>query len=146
VLKPVGHVTRTARLITSQNLNQSIQVPKGRDELTSLVETFNEMIFRLGKSFDQIKQFTSDASHELKTPLTVLKGEMEVALRKERSLQDYEQVLRSNLEEINRMSRIVEDLLFLSKTDTGEIRLAKEDINLTEIVRTWWRSWAFWPR
>ena len=135
VLKPVGHVTRTARLITSQNLNQSIQVPRGRDELTSLVETFNEMIFRLGKSFDQIKQFTSDASHELKTPLTVLKGEMEVALRKERSSQDYEQVLRSNLEEINRMSRIVEDLLFLSKTDTGEIRLLKEEINLTEIVR-----------
>jgi heavy metal sensor kinase len=135
VLKPVGHVTRTARLITSQNLNQSIQVPKGKDELTSLVETFNEMIFRLGKSFDQIKQFTSDASHELKTPLTVLKGEMEVALRKERSSQDYEQVLRSNLEEINRMSRIVEDLLFLSKTDIGEIRLSKEEINLTEIVR-----------
>jgi heavy metal sensor kinase len=135
VLKPVGHVTRTARLITSQNLNQSIQVPRGKDELTSLVETFNEMIFRLGKSFDQIKQFTSDASHELKTPLTVLKGEMEVALRKERSPQDYEQVLRSNLEEINRMSRIVEDLLFLSKTDTGEIRLQKEEINLTEIVR-----------
>jgi heavy metal sensor kinase len=135
VLKPVGHVTRTARLITSHNLNQQIQVPRGRDELSSLVETFNEMIFRLGKSFDQIKQFTSDASHELKTPLTVLKGEMEVALRKERSSQDYEQVLRSNLDEINRMSRIVEDLLLLSKTDTGEIRLEKENINLTEIVR-----------
>jgi heavy metal sensor kinase len=135
VLKPVGHVTRTARLITSHNLDQRIQVPRGRDELSSLVETFNEMIFRLGKSFDQVKQFTSDASHELKTPLTVLKGEMEVALRKERSSRDYEQVLRSNLEEINRMSRIVEDLLLLSKTDTGEIRLEKENINLTEIVR-----------
>jgi heavy metal sensor kinase len=135
VLKPVGHVTRTARLITSRNLNQSIPVPRGRDELKSLVETFNEMIFRLSKSFDQIKQFTSDASHELKTPLTVLKGEMEVALRKERSPQDYVHVLRSNLEEINRMSRIVEDLLFLSKTDTGEIRLTKEEVNLTEIVR-----------
>jgi signal transduction histidine kinase len=93
------------------------------------------MIFRLGKSFDQVKQFTSDASHELKTPLTVLKGEIEVALRKERSPQDYVQVLKSNLEEINRMSRIVEDLLFLSKTDTGEMRLTKEQVDLAEIVR-----------
>jgi heavy metal sensor kinase len=134
-LKPVGQVTQTARLITSQNLNQRIRVPKGRDELSNLVETFNEMILRLGQSFDQIKQFTSDASHELKTPLTVLKGEMEVALRKERPSREYEQVIRSNLEEINRMSRIVEALLLLSKTDTGEIRLEKEEVNLSEIVR-----------
>ncbi len=133
--KPIDHVTQTARLITSHNLDQPIQVPTGRDELSRLVETFNEMISRLGKSFDHIKQFTSDASHELKTPLTVLKGEVEVTLRKERSPSEYDQVLRSNLEEINRMSRIVEDLLLLSKTDIGEIRLEKEEINLTEIVR-----------
>jgi signal transduction histidine kinase len=92
------------------------------------------MISRLDQSFRQMKQFSSDASHELKTPLTILKGEVEVMLRKERTSQEYQQTLKSNLEEINRMSQIVEDLLLLSKADTGEIQLNRKDINLTEIV------------
>jgi signal transduction histidine kinase len=92
------------------------------------------MISRLDQSFRQIKQFSTDASHELKTPLTILKGEVEVTLRKERTSHEYEQTLKSNLEEINRMSQIVDDLLLLSKADIGEIRLNKEVINLTEIL------------
>ncbi len=133
-LKPVDNITQTARMITSQNLNQRINPPRVKDEISRLIETFNEMISRLDQSFRQIKQFSSDASHELKTPLTVLKGEVEVMLRKERTSQEYQQTLKSNLEEINRMSQIVEDLLLLSKADTGQIRLNKEDINLTEIL------------
>ena len=133
-LKPVDHITQTARIITSQNLSQRIIPPKVKDEISRLIETFNEMITRLDQSFRQIKQFSSDASHELKTPLTILKGEVEVTLRKERTSQEYQQTLKSNLEEINRMSQIVEDLLLLSKADTGEIRLNKEDINLTGIL------------
>jgi heavy metal sensor kinase len=133
-LKPVDNITQTARMITSQNLNQRINPPKVKDEISRLIETFNEMISRLDQSFRQMKQFSSDASHELKTPLTILKGEVEVMLRKERTSQEYEQTLRSNLEEINRMSQIVEDLLNLSKADTGEIRVNKEDVNLTEIL------------
>jgi len=133
-LKPVDNITQTARMITSQNLNQRINPPKVKDEISRLIATFNEMISRLDQSFRQMKQFSSDASHELKTPLTILKGEVEVMLRKERTSQEYQQTLKSNLEEINRMSQIVEDLLMLSKADTGEIRLNKENINLTEIL------------
>jgi heavy metal sensor kinase len=133
-LKPVDHITQTARMITSQNLNQRITPPKVKDEISRLVETLNEMISRLDRSFRQVKQFSTDASHELKTPLTILKGEVEVALRKERVPHEYEQVLKSNLEEINRMSQIVEDLLLLSRADSGEIRLNKEDMNLNEIL------------
>jgi len=133
-LKPVDNITQTAPMITSENLNQRIHPPKVKDEISRLIETFNEMISRLDQSFRQMKQFSSDASHELKTPLTILKGEVEVMLRKERTSQEYQQTLRSNLEEINRMSQIVEDLLNLSKADTGEIILNKEDINLTEIL------------
>ena len=133
-LKPVDHITQTARMITSQNLNQRINPPKVKDEISRLVETLNEMISRLDRSFRQVKQFSTDASHELKTPLTILKGEVEVALRKERVPHEYEQVLKSNLEEINRMSQIVEDLLLLSRADSGEIRLNKEDMNLNEIL------------
>ena len=130
----MDHITQTARMITSQNLNQRIKSLKVKDEISRLIETFNEMISRLDQSFHQIKQFSSDASHELKTPLTILKGEVEVALRKERTSQDYEQILRSNLEEINRMSKIVDDLLLLARTETGEIRLFKEEVNLSQIV------------
>jgi len=133
-LKPVDHITQTARMITSQNLNQRINPPKVKDEISRLVETLNEMISRLDRSFRQVKQFSTDASHELKTPLTILKGEVEVALRKERVPYEYEQILKSNLEEINRMSQIVEDLLLLSKADSGEIRLNKEDMNLNEVL------------
>jgi heavy metal sensor kinase len=133
-LKPVDNITQTARMITSKNLNQRINPPKVKDEISRLIETFNEMISRLDQSFQQTKQFSSDASHELKTPLTILKGEVEVMLRKERTPHEYQQTLKSNLEEINRMSQIVEDLLLLSKADTGEIRLNKEDINLADIL------------
>jgi heavy metal sensor kinase len=133
-LKPVDDITQTARMITSQNLNQRISPPRVKDEISRLIETFNGMISRLDQSFRQIKQFSSDASHELKTPLTILKGEVEVMLRKERTPQEYQQTLKSNLEEINRMSQIVEDLLLLSRADTGQIELNRGNINLTEML------------
>ncbi len=135
-LKPVDRVTQAARMITTQNLNQRIQTLKVKDEISRLIDTFNEMISRLDQSFRQIKQFTTDASHELKTPLTILKGEVEVALRKKRTPHEYEQILESNLEEINRMSKIVEDLLLLSKADIGEIQLKKEEIPLNRFLRS----------
>jgi heavy metal sensor kinase len=134
-LSPVDQITQTARRITSKNLNQRIKPLKVKDEISRLIETFNEMISRLDTSFGQIKQFSTDASHELKTPLTILKGEVEVALRKGRSPQEYEQILRSNLEEVNRMSQIVDDLLFLAKADIGQVRLDKEEIRLTDILK-----------
>ena len=134
-LKPVDQITQTARMITSQNLNQRIPPLKVKDEIGRLVETFNEMITRLDQSFCQIKQFSSDASHELKTPLTILRGEVEVSLRKERNPTEYQKILKSNLEEIDRMTHIVEDLLLLSRADSGEIQLAHKELSLSEIVR-----------
>jgi heavy metal sensor kinase len=133
-LKPVDQITQTARMITSQNLNQRISPPKVTDEISRLIETFNEMISRLDQSFRQIKQFSSDASHELKTPLTILRGEVEVALRKERAPAEYQKVLKSNLEEVHRMAQIVEDLLLLSRADNGEIQLSLKEIDLADIL------------
>lgn len=134
-LKPVDQITHTARVITTKNLNQRIEPLKVKDEISRLVDTFNDMISRLDQSFNQIKQFTADASHELKTPLTILKGEVEVALRRERTPSEYIQILESNLEEINRMSKIVDDLLWLSKADIGEIKIQKEEVNLTALIQ-----------
>jgi heavy metal sensor kinase len=133
-LRPVDEITKTARRITSKNLEQRIKLRKGNDEIGRLVETFNEMISRLGRSFKQMRQFSADASHELRTPLTIVKGEIEVGLRKQRPLKEYRRILKSNLEEVNHMSQIVNDLLFLSKADMGEIHLQKQRIDLTQLV------------
>jgi two-component system OmpR family sensor kinase len=133
-LKPVDEITKTARMITSKSLNQRIKLRKTKDEIGRLAETFNDMISRLGRSFKQIRQFSADASHELRTPLTILKGEMEVVLRKRRRPEEYQKILNSNLEEVNHMTQIVDDLLFLSKADMGEVHLQKNRIDLTKLV------------
>ena len=105
-----------------------------QDEIGNLANTFNEMMSRLEKSFAQMRQFSSDASHELRTPLTVLKGQSELVLTKPRSKAEYQEVLSSNLEEINYMSRILEDLLTLSKGDEREVSLEKEPVELGNII------------
>jgi signal transduction histidine kinase len=92
------------------------------------------MIARLETSFAQIRQFSSDASHELRTPLTVMKGESELVLRRPRPVEDYIAVLESNLEEIDRMSRIVEELLFLSRADLGQVKTECEPVRLEALV------------
>jgi signal transduction histidine kinase len=109
-------------------------MPPASDEIGRLAGTFNNMIGRLDASFRQIRQFTSDASHELRTPLTVMKGETELVLRKPRPLEDYQLVLESNLEEIDRMSRIVEELLFLSRADMGEVKMEAMPVALEALV------------
>jgi heavy metal sensor kinase len=133
-LKPVDEITKTARMITSRSLNQRIKLRKTKDEIGRLAETFNDMISRLDGSFNQIRQFTADASHELRTPLTILKGEIEVGLRRRRYPEEYRKIMNSNLEEVNHMSQIVDDLLFLSKADTGEVHLQRHRINLAKLV------------
>ncbi len=133
-LRPVDDVANTARAITSHNLNKRIRIKKTKDEIGRLAETFNEMISRLDESFRKTRQFSADASHELKTPLTVLKGEIEVALRRARTDDEYRTILRSNLEEINNMTRVVDDLLLLSRADTGEVPLTKSTVDLSEFL------------
>jgi len=134
-LKPVDEITKTARKIGAENLSQRLDVPSTEDELSRLVSTLNGMIERLERSFQQIRQFTGDASHELRTPLTAMRGQAEVILRKERTAEDYRQVLESNLEEMEWMSRIVENLLTLSRTDSGEIQLDINPVRLVQLIR-----------
>lgn len=139
-LRPVDAITRIARRIGSGDLSQRIRIKRVNDELGRLASTFNEMIAKLEKSFHQVKRFTADASHELKTPLTILRGEVEVGLKKKRGLKEYQSILASNLEEINRMSRIVEDLLTLSRADMGELIMEREEIELSALAREVWED------
>jgi len=132
-LRPVGAITQAAERIAGGDLTQRLCVSGDQDEIGRLAATFNAMIGRLEASFRQIRQFTSDASHELRTPLTVLKGETELALRRPRSADDYRTVLESSLEEIDRMGRIVDELLFLSRADLGEIKMESRPVRLDQL-------------
>ncbi len=134
-LRPVHAITQAARRIAAGDLSQRIQSPPSNDEIGQLASTFNDMIGRLDVSFKQIRQFSADASHELRTPLTITKGETELALRRPRQAEDYREVLESNLEEIDRMSRIVDELLFLSRADLGEIKLKMAPVQLDDLIR-----------
>jgi heavy metal sensor kinase len=133
-LRPVDKIRKAAVKISSRNLEEFIDIGARRDELGKLAETFNAMTSRLRDAFQRINQFSVDVSHELKTPLTILKGSTEVALRKERGREEYRALLASHLEEIDRMSQIIDDLLLLSKADTGKIQLNLSDIDLKDLI------------
>ncbi len=134
-LKPISRIIDTARDIgQGQELSKRIPVLKIKDELGQLALTFNEMMNRLENSFKQVRQFSSDASHELRTPLTVLKGQNELILSKSRKPGEYQEVISSNLEEINYMSKVLEDLFLLSKSDENQVSLDCNQFNLKPLV------------
>ncbi|MCC6396362.1 MAG: HAMP domain-containing protein [Bacteroidetes bacterium] len=129
-LQPVDEVTTRARTITAQNLDQTIPVRSPDDEIGRLITTINDMIGRLHASFAQVRQFSADASHELRTPLTVIRGEIELALRSKKSPEEYRRVLESTLEEILRLTSIINNLLTLAKAEQG---LATADFSEVEL-------------
>lgn len=115
-LAPVDRMTRAAVEISASRLDRRVRADTD-DELGRLATAFNAMIERLQKSFGEMQRFTADAAHELRTPLAVLRSEAEVALRAPRSGEEYQQVLQSQLEEIDRLSRLADQLLFLCRED-----------------------------
>ena len=133
-LRPVDHMTRAAQRISGEHLEERLQETGTGDELDRLARTLNEMLSRLDDSFRQVRQFSADASHELQTPLTILKGEIEVALRSTRTTEEYQQVLQSSLEEIERISRLVEGLLLLARADSGVLKLDLKPVDLQMLV------------
>ena len=134
-LKPISRIIDTARDIgQGQELSKRIPVLKIKDELGQLALTFKEMMNRLENSFAQMRQFSSDASHELRTPLTVLKGQNELILSKQRKPEEYQEVISSNLEEINYMSKVLEDLFVLSRSDENQVNLDCEPVDLRALV------------
>ena len=133
-LQPVDQITRTAREISSLNLSKRIPPNEIDDEIGRLITTFNEMIDRLQKSFEQTKQFSVSASHELRTPLTILRGEIEVALKSNKTPEEYVNTLKSLLDEVVRMSSIIDSLFNLTKSDAGQTDVHFEIINLDTLV------------
>jgi signal transduction histidine kinase len=117
ILGPVNQITQIAKQITHQDLSARIKPMNFDPEMESLVNAFNDMIDRLEKSFKHIEEFSHQVAHELKTPLTIIKGEADLLLRKERNKEEYQRALRINLEESERVLKTINDLLLLAKLD-----------------------------
>ena len=134
-LAPVDQITQTARSISVQNLSSRLTVPQTGDELQRLSETLNNMLERLEAAFKKIIQFTADASHELRTPVAVMRTRTELSLRKPRLAEEYREALTQVHSELEKTSELVERLMLLARADYGveALQLATED--LREIVR-----------
>ena len=133
-LRPVDQMTEAARRISAEHLDERVHTSGTGDELDRLAVTLNDMLGRLDGAFRQMRQFSADASHELQTPLTILQGELEVALRAPRTPDDYRRVLTSALEETVRIASLVEGLLLLSRADAGVLRMDHQPVDLAHLV------------
>jgi heavy metal sensor kinase len=132
--QPVRKMVAVAKSITVEDLSLRLSDLDSRDEIGELAGTLNDMIARLEASFNQIQQFSADVSHELKTPLAQLKCNAEVALRRPRTEDEYREVLKSLVEDTQRLQRIVEELLFLARIDSQNIPLSFAAVPLHEVV------------
>lgn len=129
-LAPVDRITLAARSIGVQNLSERLQVPNTGDELQRLSETWNDMLARLEASVKRITQFTADASHELRTPVSLIRTTAELALRRERDPDQYRAALREIVAETDRMAQFTDDLLMLARSDAkGSFTVATVDLN-----------------
>jgi heavy metal sensor kinase len=133
-LKPFEEITRTAEKINYENLNTQITSTHKEQEVQRLVQSFNAMVSRLNKSFNQMRKFNADVAHELRTPLSILQGETELALRSASLPEEIRSVLISNLEELDRLTRIVNDLLTLSEAEAGRQVLVKEPVPVGDLL------------
>jgi heavy metal sensor kinase len=133
--RPLKEINRTARAVASGDMSRRLKSRAQDEEINDLVVALNQMFQALEDSFVAQKHFTADASHELRIPLTILKGEMEVALRNPRSNEEYQHILKHNLSTIERMHRIVDDLLMLARSDAGQLELAQESIDLSLLLQ-----------
>lgn len=134
IFQAIDNVVRQAHHIGEVNLSERLPHPGTRDEIGKLVDTLNEMLDRIERSFEVQRRFTADASHELRSPLSRLRTELEVTLRRPRDTAEYLETLRSCMEEVERLTVIVEELLVLARLDAGLERNSAEIVPLNLII------------
>ncbi len=134
-LAPVNTIVEMANSVTIDSLNRRIEVPNPRDEIGRLAATLNSLIARLELAVNEIKRFTADASHELRTPLAALRMEAELALRADRSPEQYKGALRVVVDEATRLGRLADQLLTLSRQDAGIVDRARATVQLDAVVQ-----------
>jgi two-component system heavy metal sensor histidine kinase CusS len=135
-IRPVQKITATAREVNAATLDRRIESTGQTTEVAALADTFNAMLDRLEESFARLSRFSADIAHELRTPVNNMRGEMEVALGKARSPDEYREVIGSALEECQRLSRIIDSLLFLARAENPETQICRELFNVGQELRT----------
>ncbi len=134
-LAPLQEMAGRAERITSERLHERLPVGEAGDELDHLAQVFNKLLARLEQSFEQLRRFTSDASHELRTPLASIRSVGEVALQKSRSREEFHDTIGSMLEEVNRLTALVDSLLTISRADAGRIQLHPTVFAVMDLAR-----------
>ena len=132
--KILENIIKVTNRITSNNLQERLPLPQARDEVKDLTLTINYMMDRLEKAFKEIKQFTSDVSHELRNPLFALRGEMELAITEKRNDMEYRETIQECLERINFLIRMINDLFLISRFELKKMDLDLSYLNLGEIL------------
>ena len=127
---PVKAITNTTGTITRNNLNERVPLPQNKDELHTLASSINELLNRIESAMEREKQFTADASHQLRTPLAVIKGTLEVLIRKPRTEEEYRSKIQSSIDEIDRINKIVNQLLILARFDKSNLKLSRQEVDL----------------
>jgi len=133
-LRPIQQITNTAQEITAQDLSRRLAYQGPIDEIGTLAQTFDQMLERLQSSFERERRFTGDAAHELRTPLTVLKGQIDVTLNRRRNPAQYEKNLQELSGQVDRLIRLSNGLLFLSRSDQNQLSFNPATINLHELL------------
>lgn len=133
-LKPVRKLTTVIQQVTATGLDQQVPVGSADVEFVELIEVFNQMLLRLERSFKQSSRFSGDAAHELKTPLAILRGELEMLMQQAEPGSNLQQSLSKLMDEVSRLSTIVRKLLLLSLADAGQMSLRKDRVDIEEIL------------
>ena len=133
-IKPINSIINTSNIITKDNLKSRIPLPHNRDELYTLSQTINNLLDRIENTIEREKQFTSDASHELRTPLTVIKGTLEVLIRKPRNQQEYQEKIIFCVSEVDRLNHMVDQLLLLARFENQSTSLRIEKVCLNAVI------------
>jgi signal transduction histidine kinase len=133
-IKPVTSIIETSSKITKDNLKSRITLPNNKDELYILSKTINDLLDRIEDAVEREKQFTSDASHELRTPLAVIKGTLEVLVRKPREKQEYEDKINFCVSEVDRLNSLVDELLLLARFENQKSNNKIENVYLNELI------------
>lgn len=141
-LRPLREITETARNITVSNLDERIYRETFPKELQALATAFDGMLDRLKNAFESLSNYSANLAHELRTPISILMGEAEVALSRQRSAEEYRRVVESELEECQHLTRLIESLLFLARFDRNEIELKSEEVDVCELVGGIWEYYG----
>ena len=141
MLQPVAALAAEARRINDRNLDSRLPVPQADDEISDLSRTLNQMLERIDKAFVSVRAFTGNASHELRTPIALLRTEIEVALYRPRDEREYRATLRRLLEETVRMTNLIEQLLSLARADGGAETLRLSHLNISELFQRVEQAW-----